>query len=148
MDPHKLTLEARAHASKNKRLPVQIVLHALYYDQLKLRSGVEHNHNSMPDAISMRNQIQADISLAKENEALRSELLKLKMYVQDMHKLSRGTSARTLERRPTFFSSMWKTLGRWNPFHKSHESKDTLSIHDGITHEDLTMPRKRRSSIS
>ncbi|URD81928.1 NPH3 family [Musa troglodytarum] len=41
MDPLKLSYEARLHASQNKRLPLQIVLHALCYDQLKLRSGID-----------------------------------------------------------------------------------------------------------
>ena len=80
MDPLKLSYEARVHASQNKRLPVQIVLHALYYDQLKLRSGGVDERNA-PDAVTTRNQLQADVSLAKENEALRSELMKMKMYI-------------------------------------------------------------------
>jgi len=39
MDPLKLSYQARLHASQNKRLPLQAVLSALYYDQLKLRSA-------------------------------------------------------------------------------------------------------------
>ena len=39
MDPLRLSYQARLHASQNKRLPLQAVLSALYYDQLKLRSA-------------------------------------------------------------------------------------------------------------
>ncbi|KAG8371591.1 hypothetical protein BUALT_Bualt13G0103900 [Buddleja alternifolia] len=140
MDPLKLSYEARVHASQNKRLPVQIVLHALYYDQLKLRSGADDHKE--PDAVTTRNQLQADVSLVKENEALRTELLKMKMHMAEMQKPT--TSSKGSLKKPTFFSSMSKTLGKLNPF--KHGSKDTLHIDDGMP--DLTKPRRRRFSIS
>ncbi|XP_038896375.1 root phototropism protein 2 [Benincasa hispida] len=145
MDPLKLSYEARVHASQNKRLPVQIVLHALYYDQLKLRSGTPEDRN-IQDAAMTRTQAQADVSLVKENEALRSELMKMKLYISDMQKSSQGTSsmkAPTSRTKATFFSSVSKTLGKLNPFR--HGSKDTSNIDDGV---DITKPRRRRFSIS
>lgn len=143
MDALKLSYEARVHASKNKRLPVQIVLHALYYDQLKLRSGVDDRN--MPDATSTRSQLQTDVSLAKENEVLRTELLKMKMYVSDMQKNQSGpSSTKSASKRPTFFHSVGKTLGKLNPF--KHGSKDTLNIEDCDL--EITKPRRRRFSIS
>lgn len=143
MDPLKLSYEARVHASQNKRLPVQIVLHALYYDQLKLRGGVDDRSNRMEDAISTRSQLQADVSLIKENEALRTELMKMKLSISDLQK-NQGTSAsKGAPRKPTFFSSVSKKLGKLNPFR--HGSKDTSNVDDGL---DLTKPRKRRFSIS
>lgn len=142
MDPLKLSYEARVHASQNKRLPVQIVLHALYYDQLKIRSGTEE-HN-VPDAVSTRNQLQADVSLVKENEALRTELLKMKMYITDIQKTQGTSTSKGNSKRPTFFSSMSKKFGKLNPF--KNGSKDTSNIvDDGV---DLTKPRRRRFSIS
>ncbi|KAL5991362.1 ATPase of 26S proteasome regulatory subunit 4 [Asimina triloba] len=141
MDPHKLSYEARLHASQNKRLPVQIVLHALYYDQLKLRSGTDDSVNT-GDAAMTRKQIQADTSLIRENEALRMELMKMKMYITDMQPKNQGGNSK-LSKRPTFFSSVSKTLGKLNPF--KHGSKDTLSIEDAV---DVTKPRRRRFSIS
>ncbi|KAF8394799.1 hypothetical protein HHK36_018735 [Tetracentron sinense] len=141
MDALKLSYEARVHASQNKRLPVQIVLHALYYDQLKLRSGGEERN--VEDAVATRKQLQADVSLMKENEALRSELMKMKMYVTDMQQKTQGTSTKAPPKKPKFFSSVSKTLGKLNPFR--HGSKDTLNIDDGV---DITKPRRRRFSIS
>ncbi|XP_074286800.1 root phototropism protein 2 [Silene latifolia] len=147
MDSLKLSYEARLHASQNKRLPVQIVLHALYYDQLKLRSGA--NEGNPPDAVTTRGQLQADVSLVKENEALRTELMKMKMYISDIQK-TQGTTSRPssasnngMPKKPTFFSSVSKKLGKLNPF--KHGSKDTSHLDDGV---DLTKPRKRRFSIS
>uniref|UniRef100_A0A6N2LJ56 NPH3 domain-containing protein n=1 Tax=Salix viminalis TaxID=40686 RepID=A0A6N2LJ56_SALVM len=145
MDPLKLTYEARLHASQNKRLPVQIVLHALYYDQLKLRSGAD----DQPAAAATRSQLQSDVSLVRENEALRSELVKMKLYVSDMQKnqgsSTKGASTTSGSRKHSFFSSMSKTLGKLNPF--KHGSKDTFHIDDNIG-VDVTKPRRRRFSIS
>ncbi|PKI42693.1 hypothetical protein CRG98_036975 [Punica granatum] len=140
MDPLKLSYEARLHASQNKRLPVQIVLHALYYDQLKIRSGTSESYNKQ-DPVTMRSQVLADVSLVRENEDLRSELTMMKMYISDLQK-SHGPKG--LTRRPTFFSSMSKTLGKLNPFR--HGSKDTSNIVDDP--EEVKKPRRRRFSIS
>ncbi|KAK9279022.1 hypothetical protein L1049_012697 [Liquidambar formosana] len=153
MDPLKLSYEARVHASQNKRLPVQIVLHALYYDQLKLRSsGGADERSNRQDAMSTRNRLQSDVTLIKENEALRTELLKMKMYISDIQQKNQGTSAAkaggggggVVPRRPTFFSSVSRKLGKLNPFR--HGSKDTSNIEDDAV--DLTKPRRRRFSLS
>ncbi|KAM1494613.1 hypothetical protein EV2_029887 [Malus domestica] len=149
MDALKLSYEARVHASQNKRLPVQIVLHALYYDQLKLRSGVDEN--DVQDAITTRSQVQHDVSLARENEELRTELLKMKMYITDLHKTGPAAVATTSSckggggpKKAKFFSSVSKKLGRLNPFKQG--SKDTSNIVDEDV--DITKPRRRRFSIS
>lgn len=145
MDPFKLSYEARVHASQNKRLPIQMVLHALYFDQLQTRSGKDEKKT--PDALSMRTQVQADVSLAKENEALRSELLQMKAYISNIqHKNNQvgSTSSRIGNgKKTTFFSSMSKKFGKLNPF--KHGSKDTSNIEDDVDH---TKPRRRRFSIS
>ncbi|KAI6686564.1 hypothetical protein NL676_032477 [Syzygium grande] len=143
MDQLKLSHEARLHASQNKRLPVQIVLHALYYDQLKLRSRTDNV--DVPDPMATRGQVLADVSLVRENEALKSELMTMKMYISDMQNpKSRGTmSSKGGAKKTTFFSSMTKTLGKLNPFR--HGSKDTSNTDDMV---DITKPRRRRFSIS
>uniref|UniRef100_A0A1D1YD75 Root phototropism protein 2 n=1 Tax=Anthurium amnicola TaxID=1678845 RepID=A0A1D1YD75_9ARAE len=145
MDPLRLSYEARLHASQNKRLPLQIMLHALYYDQLNLRIGGGGAAKAPDPAADMRNQIMADSELIKENEALRSELVRMKMYVSDIHR-SQGSS--TCKgggpKKPTFFSSVSKTLGKLNPFARPG-SKDTSNLHDGV---EVAKPRRRRFSLS
>lgn len=144
MDALKLSYEARVHASQNKRLPVQIVLHALYYDQLKIRSGATAERD-----VEDRNQLQTDVTLVRENEELRTELIRMKMYVSDLQKNGQGgtTSSSGVGKevkKSTFFSSVSKKLGKLNPF--KNGSKDTSHIEDvGV---DLTKPRRRRFSIS
>ncbi|KAL5102220.1 hypothetical protein RYX36_006547 [Vicia faba] len=141
MDALKLSYEARVHASQNKRLPVQIVLHALYYDQLKIRSGAAEER----DVAAERNQLQTDVTLVRENEELRTELIRMKMYVSDLQKNGTTSSSGTKKeiKKSTFFSSVSKKLGKLNPF--KNGSKDTSNIEDAV---DLTKPRRRRFSIS
>ncbi|KAK1437007.1 hypothetical protein QVD17_02792 [Tagetes erecta] len=143
MDPLKLSYEARVHASQNKRLPVQMVLHTLCFDQLQIRS-----EKNTIDAINMRSEIETDVALAKENESLRSELSQMKAYISNMQNNSQlgSTSSTTRNtKKATFFSSMSKKFGKFNPF--KHGSKDTSNIEDddGIDH---TKPRRRRFSVS
>lgn len=144
MDPLKLSYEARLHASQNKRLPLQIMLHALYYDQLNLRSGGGVVPKTPDAAAELRMQIIADSALIQENEALRSELMRMKMYMSDLQK-NPGSSARGMPRKPTFFASVSKTLGKLNPFVRQG-SKDTSHINDGT--EEVAKPRRRRFSMS
>ncbi|KAJ0985388.1 hypothetical protein J5N97_003744 [Dioscorea zingiberensis] len=148
MDPLRLSYEARQHASQNKRLPVQTVLHALYHDQLNLRSGGNEASAGTHRAAA------SDAALARENALLRMELAKMKMYVSDMQKgqQSGGAGAssgskRSVKKGSSFFSSVSKTLGKLNPF-KMQGSKDTLNIDDEEAKEVLAKPRRRRFSIS
>ena len=147
MDPLKLSYEARVHASQNKRLPVQIVLHALYYDQLKLRSGSDDGE--CDGAATERNRLATDVSLVRENEELRSELTKMKMYITDMQQqknVTPGTTSLSSSKKTTFLSSVSKKLGKLNPFKNGAGAKDTAHLEDGPV--DLTKPRRRRFSIS
>ncbi|KAG2395033.1 hypothetical protein LR48_Vigan09g139300 [Vigna angularis] len=148
MDPLKLSYEARVHASQNKRLPVQIVLHALYYDQLRLRSGGQER-----EVAKDKSELHMDVSLVRENEELRTELLKMKMYISDLQNKNvnngenthgNGTTSSGTTKKTTFFSSVSKTLGKLNPFRNG--SKDTTHLEDGNV--DLSKPRKRRFSVS
>ncbi|KAK9054979.1 hypothetical protein SSX86_026058 [Deinandra increscens subsp. villosa] len=138
MDPLKLSVEARMHASQNKRLPLHILLPTLCFDQLHERSG-----QSTPSAQSMRLQVNADVRLVKENEKLRNELLRMKMYVSDIEKNHHHKVGSSKIKKPTFFSSVSKTLGKLNPFRQG--SKDTTAIDD---REDRGKPRRRRFSMS
>lgn len=162
MDTLKLSYTARLHASQNKRLPLQAVLSALYYDQLKLRSagaGIGHDdEEARSEAGSARMQAKADAALARENEALRSELALMRAHMSSSSGVqhSKGSGSRTAAtalaagKKASFFGSMSRTLSRLNPFRAGGGwSKDTSSIHDragGSMH--AVKPKRRRSSIS
>ncbi|KAM0877877.1 hypothetical protein ACQ4PT_023838 [Festuca glaucescens] len=160
MDTLKLSYTARLHASQNKRLPLQAVLSALYYDQLKLRSagaGVgDDDEEARSEAGSARMQAKADAALARENEALRSELAMMRVHMSSGVQRSKGSGSRTAAtalaagKKVSFFGSMSRTLSRLNPFRAGGGwSKDTSSIHErtgGSMH--AVKPKRRRFSIS
>ncbi|KAB5552671.1 hypothetical protein DKX38_009982 [Salix brachista] len=102
--------------------------------------------DDQPDVAVTRSQLQSDVSLVRESEALRSELMKMKLYVSDMQK-NQGSSTKGIaaagSRKHTFFLSMSKTLGKLNPF--KHGSKDTFHIDDNIG---VDITKLRRFSIS
>ena len=153
MDPLKLSYQARLHASQNKRLPLQAVLSALYYDQLKLRSaaaGVDEGWDTQTAAGKARAQARADASLARENEALRSELARMRAFVSGMQpsKGSGSSRAAPAGKKASLLGSVSRTLSRLNPF-KGGWAKDTASIADSrnaMPH--AVKPKRRRFSIS
>nr|CAB3490747.1 unnamed protein product [Digitaria exilis] len=163
MDPLRLSYQARLHASQNKRLPLQAVLSALYYDQLKLRSAAtEEEDDGSSAAGKARAQARADASLARENEALRSELARIRAYVSGMQQQpskgsgssSRASSPAPAAKKASFLGTVSRTLSRLNPFKGHHGwGKDTASsiAADGRRHSNTThvvKPKRRRFSIS
>uniref|UniRef100_A0A0D9XWA9 NPH3 domain-containing protein n=1 Tax=Leersia perrieri TaxID=77586 RepID=A0A0D9XWA9_9ORYZ len=146
MDPLKLSYQGRLHASQNKRLPLQAVLTALYYDQLNLRSNEINGVTSLrSEAGSVRKQAKAEASLARENEALRSELARMRAYVSGMQQSKRSSSAAAGKKGMSLWS---RTLSMLNPFKAGGmwASKDTSSIVDRKT--TIAKPKRRRFSIS
>ncbi|TKV99001.1 hypothetical protein SEVIR_8G010800v4 [Setaria viridis] len=152
MDPLKLSYQARLHASQNKRLPLQAVLSALYYDQLKLRSAAGAGDDDTQSAAGKaRAQARADASLARENEALRSELARMRAYLSGMQpSRGNGSSPSPAAKKTSFLGSVSRTLSRLNPF-KGGWAKDTASVADGCDGRKemhVVRPKRRRFSIS
>ncbi|CAN6325631.1 unnamed protein product [Urochloa humidicola] len=165
MDPLRLSYQARLHASQNRRLPLQAVLSALYYDQLKLRSAItaggedDDGDTQSSAAGKARAQAMADASLARENEALRSELARMQAYVSgmQMQQQSKGSGSSLpagKKKAASFLGSVSRTLSRLNPFKGVWVVKDTASVADGGSHSSNTVqqhmvkPKRRRFSIS
>ncbi|KAL6640543.1 hypothetical protein ACP70R_021666 [Stipagrostis hirtigluma subsp. patula] len=165
MDPLRLSHQARLHASQNRRLPLQAVLSALYYDQLKLRSAAAAgdanggwDDDGQSAAGRARAQARAEASLARENEALRAELAQMRAYLSGMQmQHSKGSGSRAASPAPaakkaSFLGSMSRTLSRLNPF-KGGWAKDTSSIADGregrtgANAMHAVKPKRRRFSI-
>lgn len=52
IDCQRLTPDACSHAAQNERLPVQMAVQVLYFEQLRLRSAIQagytHPHRSCP----------------------------------------------------------------------------------------------------
>ncbi|KAL6227451.1 hypothetical protein ACLB2K_001409 [Fragaria x ananassa] len=140
MDCQKLSREACAHAAQNDRLPVQIVVQVLYYEQQRLRDVMDGSliggessvlpskgnnlystdiHHHVPDELSI---------LRRQNEELKMELLKLKMKLKEietstmkattsspMGNISISSDKPPLPRK-SFINSVSKRLGKLSPF--------------------------------
>ncbi|XP_073144711.1 root phototropism protein 2-like [Henckelia pumila] len=139
MDIYRLSYEARVHASENKRLPELIALQALCYDQLEIRCSF--GYQKQEDASSERDPTRGDASLAEENESLRMELLKMKMYLSDVHKdQQQGSSASDEKLKKQRFASLVSNkLRKLNLFRDG--SKDAANVDGGK--EDSTKPKRR-----
>lgn len=146
MDCHRLSYEARMHAAQNNRLPVHTVVQVLYYDKLQVRSTKisEANKKSPKTAVdvaSLAYSSPRDVNSAilfKENEELKKELIRMKMYVKNLEKEPQV-------KKISFLSSVSKKLGKLNPFHRN-VSKDTSNL---VDHDEAaSLPRRRRFSIS
>lgn len=108
MNCQKLTREACAHAAQNDRLPVQIVVQVLYYEQQRLRqvmdvSLVGADPPLPPPRPSKFNWFSSGISpvtdeissLKRENQDLKFELMKLKMKCREIEKCDDKSAAST-----------------------------------------------------
>uniref|UniRef100_A0A0D3HHI1 BTB domain-containing protein n=1 Tax=Oryza barthii TaxID=65489 RepID=A0A0D3HHI1_9ORYZ len=93
---------------------------------------------------SARKQAKEEASLARENEALRSELARMRAYVSGMQQQSKGSSSSRGKK-----GSWLRTLSRLNPFKAGIWGKDTSGIVDGKTGAmNSVKPKRRRFSIS
>ncbi|XP_075514862.1 BTB/POZ domain-containing protein SR1IP1-like [Primulina tabacum] len=98
MDCQKLSREACAHAAQNDRLPAQTVVQVLYHEQQRLGEVVDGGlHESSPALGPPKTQETMEIhtipdedsiSLQRENEILKLELMKMKMRLKDVENSS------------------------------------------------------------
>lgn len=103
MNCQKLTREACAHAAQNERLPVQIVVQVLYYEQQRLREVMDGSlvGADPPSRPPKFNWFSSGISpvtdevssLKRENQDLKFELMKLKMKCREIEKRDEKSAA-------------------------------------------------------
>ncbi|XP_019055693.1 PREDICTED: BTB/POZ domain-containing protein At5g67385-like isoform X2 [Nelumbo nucifera] len=163
MDCQKLSREACAHAAQNDRLPVQIVVQVLYYEQRRLRDAMSDNlMGAESPALQKMNLHSKDyhsapdelLSLRRENEDLKMELVKMRMRLKELEKSGEINPPESTPPIPSvdkpplalprksFISSMSKKLGRLYPFMRGEGVKSS----DG---KGRTKPsRNRRHSVS
>ncbi|KAL2962682.1 hypothetical protein AAZX31_17G158000 [Glycine max] len=130
MDCQKLSREACAHAAQNDRLPVQMVVQVLYYEQQRLRDSMDSSAGwDSPNFLDKVNSSPNELSiLRRENQDLKLEIVKLKMRLKEFERTSiRSASSspviyasRSADKPPlprkSFINSVSKKLGRLSPF--------------------------------
>ncbi|MCO5561307.1 hypothetical protein L7F22_014928 [Adiantum nelumboides] len=168
LDCQKLSKEACIHAAQNERLPVQMVVQVLYFEQIRMRSAMGggedcQNHlfyqqeNGAGSAYANRSlykasgvaspRLDAYSSLRRENRELKEEITRLKLRVADLKKenatLKQETEKSAVANGSSgrFFSTVSRRLGKMNPF--ASKVKETIK-----GPETRLPPRQRRHSVS
>lgn len=171
MNCKKLTQEACTHAAQNDRLPVQVVVQVLYFEQVRLRSAMGGSHGDSEEKaeqpqgpqLSQRMGFNAIArpdyaSVCKENRELKLEVARMRKKLapnRDDHVAKPTVSAADKARAPSsssssskssnkFLHSFSRTLGKLNPFSRASKNSSLSSK----VHVAKSTSRVRRHSIS
>lgn len=133
MDCQKLSQQACLHAAQNERLPVQIVVQVLYYEQMRLRNVMtsgegekpevqQHSHRNDYDAVHRENA-QLKMEVARMRSQLSSETDSNSMQLTLSPKASDAGDSEPHVKggekpKSRFFQSVSKKLGKLNPFQR------------------------------
>lgn len=168
LDCQKLSKEACIHAAQNERLPVQMVVQVLYFEQIRMRNAMGrgddlHQHTFYHQEGGLRNtftsrhlfktsgivspKLDTYTSIQRENRELKEEVARLQLRVAELQKENVALkqdaekSTGTNGNSGRFFSSVSRRLGKMNPF--SSKPKET------IKQSETRFPaRQRRHSVS
>lgn len=108
IDCQKLSQDASSHAAQNDRLPMQMVVRVLYFEQLRLKSSFSGGHSGGGEYCSFSQRITMPISgsgvpsscvspraagaadsyasLRRENRELKLEVSRIRMRLTDLEK--------------------------------------------------------------
>lgn len=128
IDCEKLSEEACSHAAQNERLPVQMGVQVLYYEQMRLRNAMNGGHNNQvffggvpqrsgsgvgSGAISPRDNYA---SVRRENRELKLEVARMRMRLTDLEKDHVSIKHELVKPHPAnkFFKSFTKKLSKLN----------------------------------
>lgn len=177
LDCQKLSKEACAHAAQNERLPVQLVVQVLYFEQLRMRTAMsvepagshtrDHQFPPLSGALSherrlpsVPSRIDPYSSLRRDNRELKLEVAHLRLRANELEKENRALKEELLSR-PTnsqssgsgggFFALMSRRLGtKMGIFSSSsHKSpRDGAGDSSSKQPSDFKFARRRRHSVS
>lgn len=171
VDCQKLSQDACTHAAQNERLPVQVVVQVLYFEQLRLRNAMATINNRDP---ALRHQLSQRMtvgssaaqspsdsnyeSVRKENRDLKLEIARMRMRLTELERdqinmkmdIVKGGGGKT------FIDTVSKKFSKLNPFLR-RESKDFRNNgYPGPSGSGIPLtpdvrppkPRRRRHSVS
>ncbi|KAK4767465.1 hypothetical protein SAY86_015215 [Trapa natans] len=171
IDCQKLSQEACSHAAQNERLPVQMAVQVLYFEQIRLRNamngaaggvadvhhqllfGAVHGHfqqrsgsGSGSGAISPRDNYA---SVRRENRELKLEVTRMRMRLTDLEKDHVSMKQELIKSQPgiRIFKSFSKNLSKLNPLFRLSSIKLLLG---GKPSSERRFPfqKRRRQSVS
>ncbi|XP_021723314.1 BTB/POZ domain-containing protein At3g08570 isoform X1 [Chenopodium quinoa] len=153
IDCQKLSNEACNHAAQNDRLPVQMTVRVLYFEQLRLKNSMSGSSgdalfsqkisSGIPSAAMSPRDTYA--SLRRENRELKLEISRLRMRLNDLEKEQTCMKQDMLGKSgngKTFLTSLSKGIGKIGIFSTPMGNKRQKSGRKGKT------ARSRRHSVS
>lgn len=163
IDCQKLSQEACSHAAQNERLPVQMAVQVLYFEQIRLRNAMNGGHNqlffgSMNGQFPQRSGSGAGsgcisprdnyASVRRENRELKLEVARMRMRLTDLEKDHVSMKQELVRSHPTnkLFKSFTKKLSKLNSLFRIIDMK-TIG---GKAHSETRFPfqKRRRHSVS
>ncbi|GMJ01613.1 hypothetical protein like AT3G08570 [Hibiscus trionum] len=158
IDWQKLSQEASNHAAQNERLPVQMAVRVLYFEQLRLKNALcgssgdgllsQKISSGVPSAAMSPRDNYA--SLRRENRELKLEISRMRVRLSELEKeqvvMKRGMMDKSGNGK-TFFNSLSKGIGRIGIFSGPGEGKHQKSGRKARGSEGKT-GRSRRYSLS
>lgn len=163
IDCQKLSQEACSHAAQNERLPVQMAVQVLYFEQIRLRNAMNGGHNqlffgSMNGQFPQRSGSGAGsgcisprdnyASVRRENRELKLEVARMRMRLTDLEKDHVSMKQELVRSNPTnrLFKSFTKKLSKLNSLFRIIDIKPI----GGKSHSETRFPfqKRRRHSVS
>ncbi|KAJ0946260.1 putative BTB/POZ domain, NPH3 domain, NPH3/RPT2-like family protein [Helianthus annuus] len=163
IDCQKLSQEACSHAAQNERLPVQMAVQVLYFEQIRLRNAMNGGHNhlffgSLNAQFPQRSSSGAGsgcisprdnyASVRRENRELKLEVTRMRMRLTDLEKDHVSMKQELVKSHPAnkLFKSLTKKLGKLNTLFKF---KDVRGIGNRPNSESrFLFQKRRRNSIA
>ncbi|KAJ4895190.1 BTB/POZ domain-containing protein [Raphanus sativus] len=166
IDSQKLSQEACSHAAQNERLPVQMAVQVLYFEQIRLRNAMSSsisptqflfsgNYHQFPQragsgagsgAISPRDNYA---SVRRENRELKLEVARMRMRLTDLEKDHISIRQELVKTNPgaKLFKSFAKKISKLNSLFSFSSLKPSLKG-KASTDSRFLFQRKRRHSVS
>ncbi|KAL6339578.1 hypothetical protein AAG906_034663 [Vitis piasezkii] len=163
IDSQKLSQEACSHAAQNERLPVQMAVQVLYFEQIRLRNAMNGGHNQFffgsvngqfpqrsssgagSGAISPRDNYA---SVRRENRELKLEVARMRMRLTDLEKDHVSMKQELVRSHPAnkIFKSFTKKLCKLNTLFRIRDIKPIGGKANSETR--FLFPKRRRHSVS
>ncbi|XP_022991464.1 BTB/POZ domain-containing protein At1g03010-like isoform X2 [Cucurbita maxima] len=164
IDCQKLSQEACSHAAQNERLPVQIAVQVLYFEQIRLRNAMNGSHNQFffgssnssqfplrsssgtgSGAISPRDNYA---SVRRENRELKLEVARMRMRLTDLEKDHVSMKQELVKSHPAnkLFKSFTKKLCKLNVLFRMNSIKPFGTKNSSENR--FPFQKRRRHSIS
>lgn len=162
IDCQKLSQEACSHAAQNERLPVQMAVQVLYFEQIRLRNAMNGGHaqlffglnNNNPQrsssgvgsgAISPRDNYA---SVRRENRELKLEVARMRMRLTELEKDHVSMKQELVKSNPAnkLLSSFTKKLSKLNMLFRIKDAKPINAKANSDAH--FLFQKRRRHSIA